>query len=50
MKKPLLNLVAVLPLAGAVFADQSPDHKVLVLKNKQGAAILGYERVLQVSL
>ena len=45
MKKHLLSLVAVLSLAGAAFADQTPDHKVLVLKNKEGAAILGYDAV-----
>jgi len=43
MKRILLNLIAVLSLAGAAFADQTPDHKVLVLKNKDGAAILGYD-------
>src|SRR5258707_11436168 len=45
MKKPLLSLVAVLSLARAGLADQPPDHKVLVLKNKDGAAILGYDAV-----
>ena len=45
MKKTLFSLVAVLSLAGAAFADQAPDHKVLVLKNKDGAAILGYDAV-----
>ncbi len=45
MSKTLLSLVAVLSLAGAAFADQTPDHKVLVLKNKEGAAILGYDTV-----
>src|SRR5882672_3559057 len=45
MNKTLLSLVAVLSLAGAAFADQTPDHKVLVLKNKDGAAILGYDAV-----
>ena len=45
MKKTLFSLVAVLSLAGAAFADQTPDHKVLVLKNKDGAAILGYDAV-----
>jgi YHS domain-containing protein len=45
MKRTLLNLVAVLSLAGAALADQTPDHKVLVLKNKDGAAILGYDAV-----
>src|SRR5437879_8606230 len=45
MKRALFNLVAVLSLAGAALADQTPDHKVLVLKNKDGAAILGYDAV-----
>ena len=45
MKKTLLTLIAVLSLAGAALADQTPDHKVLVLKNKDGAAILGYDAV-----
>ncbi len=45
MKSTLLTLVAVLALAGAAFADQTRDHKVLVLKNKDGTAILGYDAV-----
>jgi len=45
MKIPLLTLVAALSLAGAALADQTPDHKVLLLKNKEGAAILGYDAV-----
>jgi len=45
MKHTLLHLVTVLTLAGAALADQMPDHKVLVLKNKDGAAILGYDAV-----
>ncbi len=45
MKKTLFSLVALLSLAGAVLADQTPNHKVLVLKNKDGAAILGYDAV-----
>jgi len=45
MKKTLFSLVAALSLAGTAFADQTPDHKVLVLKNKDGAAILGYDAV-----
>src|SRR5258707_3544945 len=45
MKKPLLSLVAVLSLARAGLADQPPDHKSLVLKNKEGTAILGYDPV-----
>jgi hypothetical protein len=42
MKIPLLTLVAALSLAGAALADHEPGHKVLVLKNKEGAAILGF--------
>ena len=45
MKNPLLALVAALLLAGTALADQTPDHKVLVLKNKDGAAVLGYDAV-----
>ena len=45
MKRNLFSLVAVLSLAGAALADHAPDHKVLVLKNKDGAAILGYDAV-----
>src|SRR5919108_810473 len=45
MKKTLLTLAAALSLAGAAFADHAPGHKVLVLKNKDGAAILGYDAV-----
>jgi hypothetical protein len=32
-------------LEGAALADHAPDHKVLVLKNGDGAAILGYDVV-----
>ena len=45
MKQTVLTLVAALSLAGAAFADQTPDHKVLVLKNKDGLAIQGYDPV-----
>ncbi len=41
----LHTLIAALSLAGAALADQMPDHKVLVLKNKDGAAVLGYDAV-----
>src|SRR5882724_12856875 len=41
----LLTSAATLLLAGAALADQMPDHKVLVLKNKDGAAVLGYDAV-----
>jgi YHS domain-containing protein len=43
--KKLLSLVAVLSLASTAFADQTPDHKVLVLKNRDGVAIQGYDPV-----
>jgi YHS domain-containing protein len=45
MKQTFLTLVAVFSLAGAAFPDEMPDHKVLVLKNKDGAAVLGYDAV-----
>src|SRR5258708_37120233 len=45
MKKSILSLVAVLSLAGAAFADQTPDHKVLVLKTRDGVAVQGYDTV-----
>jgi len=45
MKQTLFSLVAVLSLAGAVFADHAPGNKVLVLKNKDGVAIQGYDPV-----
>jgi hypothetical protein len=45
MKKLLLTLAAAFTLASAAFADHEPGHKVLVLKNKDGAAILGYDAV-----
>src|SRR5258705_5254918 len=45
MKTALLGLVAATVVGSAALADQAPDHKVLVLKNKAGAAILGYDPV-----
>ncbi len=45
MKSTLLTLVAAFSLAGAAYANHEPGHKVLVLKNKEGAAILGYDAV-----
>ena len=45
MKIPSLILIAAFSLAGAAFADHESGHKVLVLKNKDGAAILGYDAV-----
>src|ERR1043166_3479647 len=43
--KKIFSLVAVLSLASAAFADHTPDHKVLVLKNRGGDAIQGYDPV-----
>lgn len=45
MKMTILTLAAALSLAGAAFGNHEPGHKVLVLKNKEGAAILGYDAV-----
>lgn len=45
MKPVLLTFIAALSLAGIALADHAPGHKVLVLKNKDGAAILGYDAV-----
>ena len=46
MKRTFLTLTATLALAAAAFADHAPGHtKSLVLKNKEGAAILGYDVV-----
>jgi YHS domain-containing protein len=46
MKKTIITSVAAFLLAGAAFADHAPAHaKSLVLKNKEGAAILGYDAV-----
>jgi YHS domain-containing protein len=45
MKKPLFSLIAVLSLAGPLFADQVPDHKVLVLRTRDGLALQGYDPV-----
>ena len=45
MKQTLFTLAAALCLAGAVCAEHEPGHKVLVLKNKEGVAILGYDAV-----
>jgi YHS domain-containing protein len=41
----ILNLVAALALANAALADQMPDHKVLVLKTRDGVALQGYDTV-----
>lgn len=45
MKTTLIKLVATLTLAGAAYADPGPGHQVLVLKNRNGAALLGYDAV-----
>lgn len=45
MKSTLLAIVAAAALAVNASADHSPGHKALVLKNKAGAAILGYDAV-----
>src|SRR5829696_3564330 len=45
LKQTFLTLAAAFSLAGGAFADHEPGHKVLVLKNKGGAAILGYDAV-----
>jgi YHS domain-containing protein len=46
MKSILLTLTATLTLAGLSLADHATGHtKSLVLKNKEGAAILGYDPV-----
>jgi YHS domain-containing protein len=38
-------MLALFSLAGVALADHEPGHKVLVLKNKDGAALLGYDAV-----
>lgn len=38
-------MVAVMTLASAALADQMPEQKVLVLKNREGLAIEGYDPV-----
>ena len=45
MRKIILNVVAVISLASAARADQMADHKVLVLKTRDGAAVQGYDTV-----
>ena len=46
MKRTLLTLTATLALTAAALADHTPGHtRSLVLKNKEGAAILGYDAV-----
>jgi YHS domain-containing protein len=43
--KTLLTLVAALSTAGTVLADSMSDHNILVLKNRDGVAIQGYDPV-----
>jgi YHS domain-containing protein len=45
LTQKLLTLAAALSLATAAHADHQLGHKVLALKNKEGAAILGYDAV-----
>ena len=46
MKRTLLSLLTSLAVTGAAFADHAPGQtKSLVLKDKEGAAILGYDAV-----
>lgn len=45
MKKSLLHLITLFSLASAAFADSTADHKVLVLKSRDGLAIQGYDPV-----
>jgi YHS domain-containing protein len=51
MKHTLLILTTTLALAGVALADHAPGHaKSLVLKDKEGAAILGYDPVAYFTL
>ena len=46
LKQTLPTLIAALSLTGAVWADHIASHtKTLVLRDKEGAAILGYDPV-----
>ena len=45
MKNTILTLVAALTLTGAALAGQTSGNKILVLKNKDGEAIQGYDAV-----
>jgi len=46
MKQTLLSLIANFALAAGALADHATGHtKTLILKNKEGAAILGYDPV-----
>jgi len=44
MKSSLTALLLTV-IAGVAFADHEPGHKVLVLKNREGVAILSYDAV-----
>jgi YHS domain-containing protein len=51
MKLILLPLTTLLALTGSILADHVPSHtKSLVLKSKEGAAILGYDPVAYFTL
>ncbi|MFO1500524.1 MAG: YHS domain-containing (seleno)protein [Verrucomicrobiota bacterium] len=45
MHRYISHLVAFVALTGQILANSAPDHKVLVLKDKNGAALLGYDPV-----
>ena len=45
MKRNLLLLLASFSLATLSLAEQTPAHKVLVLKDRNGTAIHGYDTV-----
>lgn len=45
MKTKLLAVLAVISVTALSRADQTPDQKVLVLKNRDGVAIEGYDPV-----
>jgi YHS domain-containing protein len=45
MKQFLTTIIAIISLAGVAPSQQKPDQKVLVLKDKDGVAILGYDAV-----
>lgn len=45
MKKILSSFIILLALTSGLWADHEPGHKVLVLRNKDGVALLGYDPV-----
>jgi YHS domain-containing protein len=45
MRKYILSFIAVVWAGGTAFADQTLDHKVLVLKTRDGLAVQGYDTV-----